>query len=257
MKNYSKVNLIYFSATGTTQIIVSTISKALDRFPQQQYNLNTLQVDSDISISSDELAIFAVPVYSGRVPEIAKQYILKFKGNHTSAILIGVYGNRAFEDALVELQDITQANGFITISAAAFIAQHSIFPQVASGRPNKQDLEMVADFAIKSINHDKSDSHQLVIKGNRPYRAIKPVPLVPKTSRTCNKCGLCAKQCPVKAISIDNPKKIDKTLCISCAHCISICPQKARRFGGLLYWLATKKFTKAFSSPQMPYMVYR
>ena len=257
MKNYRKINLIYFSATGTTQRIITAIGTALQEFPQQSYNLLLSPIDQDITISSDELAIFAIPVYSGRVPEIAKQSIQKFKGNNTSAILIGVYGNRAFEDALVELQDITQANGFTAISAAAFVAQHSIFPNVAAGRPNKNDLELAIDFVNQSISNDKPVSDKLVIEGNRPYRGIKAVPLTPKVGSDCNKCGICAKQCPVDAISIVNPKKTDKNSCIACAHCIAICPKKARHFGGLLYWLASKKFTKAFAAPQKPYMVYQ
>lgn len=253
-----KANLVYFSATGTTAKIVSAIESGLGVKDKKTHNL--IKSDQEpVSIPNDEIAIFGSPVFSGRVPDVARKAFEKIKGNNTPAIIACVYGNRDFDDALLELKDIVEANGFYVVSAGAFVAQHSIFPEVAQGRPDNSDLEVAKEFGTNSIKAITAaiENRPLTIKGNHPYRAVKPIPLNPKTDNKCNSCELCAMQCPVQAIDLQNPKKIDKSKCISCAHCIAICPKHSKRFGGLLYWLVSKRFLKNNSQRKEPYLIYR
>lgn len=255
-----KANLIYFSATGTTAQIVSAIGSGLGILEKSIYNLATSSSQQEsIIIPDNEITIFGIPVFSGRVPDIAKKKLNRIKGNHSPAILVCVYGNRDFEDALLELNDIVESNGFYVLSAGAFIGQHSIFPKVASGRPDNSDLSIAKKLGTESIQimNTSSLNQPLIIKGNRPYRTVKPIPLHPRTKPSCNSCGLCAKQCPTQAIDFQNPKKINKNKCISCAHCIAICPKHSKNFGGILYWLASKKFIKNYSERKEPYLIYR
>lgn len=253
-----KLNLAYFSATGTTAKIVSEIGKGIGVHKQHSINLTTHSQETTV-IPNDEIIIFGIPVYSGRVPEIARKRIEMIKGNNTPAIIVCVYGNRDFDDALIELKDIVENNGFYVLSAGAFVAQHSIFPKVAQGRPDENDLKQAREFGINSIKilGNDTENRSLVVKGNHPYRAVKPIPLTPKTDSSCNSCGLCSKQCPAQAIDINNPQKIDKSKCISCAHCISVCPKNSKKFGGLLYLIASKKFTKDNYQRKEPYLIYK
>lgn len=253
-----KVNLAYFSATGTTDKIVSAIESGLG--VNEKYTINLSTVNQDIiTIPNDEIVIFGIPVFSGRVPEIARKGVEMIRGNNTPAIIACVYGNREFDDALLELKDIVESNGFYVLSAGAFVAQHSIFPKVAMGRPDSSDLIQAKEFGINSIKaiSISAEKNPLKVKGNHPYRAVKPVSLTPGTDNKCNSCGICSRQCPVQAIDFDNPKKLDKSRCISCAHCISICPTHAKNFGGLLYWVVSKKFTRDNSQRKEPYLIYR
>lgn len=252
-----KVNLAYFSATGTTAKIVSEIGNGLGINEKHTINLTTIG-QGTVVIPNDEIIIFGIPVFSGRVPEIARKGIEMIRGNNTPAIIVCVYGNREFDDALLELKDIVENNGFYVLSAGAFVAQHSIFPKVAQGRPDENDLKQAREFGIKSIQVLASNTvnKSLAVKGNHPYRAVKSIPLTPKTDSSCNSCGLCSKQCPVQAIDYNNPKEIDKNKCISCAHCISICPKNSKRFGGLIYRIASRKFTKNNSQRKESYLIY-
>lgn len=253
-----KVHLAYFSATGTTAKIVSAIESGLSVSEKNTKNLITTDQESVI-IPNNEIVIFGVPVFSGRVPEVARKALEKIKGNHTPAIIACVYGNRDFEDALLELKEIVETNGFYVLSAGAFIAQHSIFPKVAQGRPDHSDLKVAKEFGANSMKAMTTNPENipLIVKGNHPYRTVKPIPLNPRTDNKCNSCGLCAEQCPTQAIDSQNPKKIDKSKCISCAHCIAICPKHSKKFGGLLYWLVSKRFLKNNSQRKEPYLVYR
>lgn len=254
-------HLIYFSATGTTERIISAIGGGTGICKSTKHPLLN-QKESGITIAGSELAIFGVPVYSGRVPAIVAEQLLKFRGKATPAIIAAVYGNRDFDDALIELRDIVESYGFRVVSAGAFIAQHSIFPAVGQSRPDSNDIQAAAYFGKKSIEillhcHSTNDLPAIEVRGNSPYRKVATIPLRPKASKRCNECGACAKGCPTGAINPITPRKTDKALCISCAHCISICPQKARNFGGLLYKLVAKKFIKNCSKPQIPYIVCR
>ena len=223
MVSFEKLNLIYFSATGTTKRIISAISQIFSEYSQACCNLLDESID-DCHFLPNDLAVVAVPVYSGRVPQMVLKGLNAIKGNNTPMILIAVYGNRAFEDALVELHDIVVDRGFIVISAGAFIAQHAIFPGVATGRPNANDIKLLEEFVRNSIERvDLSTETSIDIQGNRPYRPLKNVPLAPRTNASsCNMCCQCAKNCPVGAITPTYKCSTDKSRCTACALCITV-----------------------------------
>lgn len=77
--------------------------------------------------------------------------------------------------------------------------------------------------------------------GSRPYREYGGVPFKPVANRKCGSCGLCAKECPAGAIVLDNPKVTDKEKCISCMHCVAICPKNARSCSKLVGFIAGRK----------------
>ena len=71
----------------------------------------------------------------------AMERIRMFKGNATPVIPVVVYGNRDYEDALKELSDALSAQGFVPVSAGAFIGEHSYSRKdmpIAAGRPDKR-----------------------------------------------------------------------------------------------------------------------
>lgn len=257
--NYTCVHLLFFSATDTTKGVVSAVASGLGIENMKPYDL-LRNPGAGAEIPPDELAVFGAPVYAGRIPRVAAEAMRKIKGNGTPAILVCVYGNREFDDALVELEDIVKANHFTVVAAAAFIAQHSIFPKVAQGRPDREDLAAAVRFGKQSMTvlaaaNGVEALSGIRIRGNRPYRIPSAVPLKPRAGRKCNACGKCAGECPVHAIDAANPSLTNKELCISCAHCIHICPVKARKFGGLLYRIVSRKFGKKCAVRQEPYTV--
>ncbi len=256
----SNINLIYFSATYTTRKIVRTIAKQIGE-GITEYDITQSGPDTDKIFDNESLLIVGMPVYAGRIPAKAAEALKRFKGNGTPAIIVCVYGNRDYDDALLELKDIAELNGFKVISAGAFIAQHSIFPKVGAERPDEEDMDIIENFADKSAEICRSvadpDSLQEVnVEGNRPYKIPGNVPLKPRGNRYCNECGTCVKLCPVQAIDENTPRRTDKVKCISCGRCIVVCPQKARSFRGLLYKIAGSKFTKANSERKEPEMFF-
>lgn len=254
--NISKVHSLFFSATFSTKKIITEIVRSI-RTDYIEHDITETSDDSAIDLGKDDLLVIGVPVYSGRVPEAAVKGINRIRGNNTLSIIVCVYGNREYDDALLELKDMVCAKGCIPIAAAALVAEHSIFPQIAANRPDESDFHKIKQFCNTIIemikSSDKSDfSSNLHVKGNTPYRPVKTIPIHPSGSRLCNKCGLCAKWCPVQAIDSAAPRKTDKDKCISCGRCIVICPKKARSFQGILYSLAKSKFIKNYSARKEP-----
>lgn len=258
--NYSKLNLIYFSATNTTREVLHILIKGIAHTELREFNI-TNGASKEETFKKDELTIIGVPVYAGRVPKPVLNSAKLFKSMGGPAIVVCVFGNRDFDDALLELHDIATGNGFKVIAAGAFIAQHSIFPKVAHGRPDDADKILIANFGKKiaeklQTTDDIESLPEISVEGNFPYRLPGSVPLRPRTRRSCNACGACARQCPTGAIDPDHPRRTDKEKCIACARCITICPKHARHFGGILYHLVARKFGKMYGDRQEPYVVY-
>lgn len=257
----NKIYSYYFSPSGTTRKITEELNKSFN-LPIDTCDLLKNPLHEDIHISSNDLCIISLPVYMGRIPSICIDMVNKIKSNKSLAIGVVVYGNREYEDALVELTDLLTNNNFTIVGAGAFIAQHSIFSSVGNGRPDDSDLKLIKSFGencnkiIESLNNDAFSRLEINIKGNRPYRLTKPLPLKPKSKNTCNNCGLCYRICPTNSILKDSPKEINKDTCISCGACISNCPSNSKYFGGIMYKIAKVKFEKSNSVYKIPEVFY-
>lgn len=224
------VSALYFSATGAVGKVVKEIARNLDEdFKDLNITLPDLRKEG-LRFNSNDLVVVGVPVYAGRVPRLVAEYFKSVSGNNTPAVFIAVYGNRDYEDALVELRDMFEDRGFVGLAACSFIGEHSYTSQVATGRPDEMDLEIAKDFSEKIKNKlQRTETIEelefFFIKGNVPYKDLTDFPeMAPDTDDSCIKCSICAKFCPTKAISFEDFSDIDSKKCIACCSCIKRCP---------------------------------
>ena len=253
-----KITTVYFSATYTTHRIVSHLAKRLSE-EVIECDITNDTPTKEIVIPKEEVLVVGIPVYAGRVPEMAVDRIRRFKGEGTPAIAVAVYGNRDYDDALLELSDVLSDNGFQVISAGAFIAQHSIFPKVGAHRPDAEDYHQInvfADESNKILNKHLEKLLPIHIPGNRPYKIPGSIPIFPSGTKSCKECGKCVQLCPVGAISKEHPKDVDETKCIKCGRCIVVCPTQSRKFQGMVYTMAAMKFNLAYKERREPEMFF-
>ncbi len=263
---------IYFSPTGTTRAVVDGICRGLC-FDQIQI-IDITGRESRVKIADffeKQLVVIAVPVYYGRVPEVIVPYLSKLAANHTPVVSVVVYGNRDFEDALLELHRISLGCGFVPVAGAAFVGEHSYSSRqlpIAQDRPDDDDIEKARQFGSavrnKLNNTDTQDLlSELSIPGNTPYKepenlrmiqnARAYVALTPEIDESkCNLCGQCAKACPTDAIPLEDPGQTDKRSCIICFACIKCCPEAARQMNEPLFQAAIENTHKTCQRRKKP-----
>ena len=227
----NKISLVYFSPTGTTQRMVRAIVGALP-LPVEEYDF-TLGTSPTPSFLPEDFVILGIPVYSGRVPKPALERFAALHGQGTPTLLVATYGCRAFDDALLELRNFVEDRGFYPSGAAAIAVQHSIVPSIGAGRPADREMPTIARMGEQVLGKMKMihSSYQLplvMVPGKQPYHKYSAAPFHPHAGKNCTGCGLCAAQCPVRAISKDNPRITDKSRCLSCMRCAKVCPSHAR-----------------------------
>ncbi|WP_195267886.1 EFR1 family ferrodoxin [Eubacterium sp. 1001713B170207_170306_E7] len=253
----NRVWAVYFSATGTTQKLVTQVAATLSQKLGVAYESFDFTLPEERkapkSFEPDDLVVFGTPVYAGRVPNVLLKYLLTLEGNGAMAVPLVLYGNRDYDDALIELRDILEKDGFYPLTAGAFIGEHSFSDTLASGRPDERDMEKARQFA--GLTYEKAaavtdiqDTSRLHIKGTpNPYREYyqprdrkgNPVDIrkvKPLTDDTCTDCKLCAEVCPMGSIDHDDVR-IYTGICIKCGACIKKCPVHARYYddAGYLY----------------------
>jgi len=248
-----RIHALYFSATGTTKKLVTELAARLSAslaVPVEEYDFTPLWARMETrSFSADELVIVGVPVIAGRVPNLLLPYLNSLWGSGAPVVPVVMFGNRDYEDALIELRDILQHDGFKPVAAAACVGEHSFSVTLAAGRPDAADLQELDDFAARLLHKLQSGApyEPLFVKGNTPPRPyyIAQFPdgtpidfpsMKPKTTADCTACGLCAEQCPLGAIDPDDCITIIGS-CMKCSRCVKICPLGAKYFDdpGYLY----------------------
>lgn len=233
------LKLAYFSPTGTTRSIVQAVACGLNQNVAEQIDVTKPNVrKNQLQTSENELLVVAVPVYMGRVPALLNEWLHAIKARNTPAVCIVVYGNRAYDDALLELKNILIKRGCKPIACAAYIGEHSFSSSetpTAEGRPDTRDLNHAELFgrkinekllSVSSVDHIS----EINIPGNYPYGGVTKLWSVDfiAISNECTQCGICAEGCPVGAVDSENSNLIDKEKCITCCACIRNCPQNAR-----------------------------
>lgn len=252
----TEMNLITFSPTHTSKQIGEAIVRGMGIADVSFVDM-TLQAPEKKEFGSDALAVITVPVYGGHVAPLALERMKDLRADGTPVVIVVVYGNRAYEKALVELDAFVSGLGFKVIAGGTFVGEHSYssdrYP-IAAGRPDDEDLKFAEEFGAKvriKLSNAADAEHlygvdvQKIQRPKQPFlpllrflrRVIKlrkngvPMPRTPQVDENlCTHCGLCVKRCPAGAIVKGEECVTNAEKCIRCCACVKGCPQKARTF---------------------------
>ena len=130
----NSVSALYFSPGGSTRSVARSVAGGISG---EARDFDFTSRAEAAAFGERDLVIIAAPVFGGRIPEVFSRFLDSVSAKGAPAVVLAVYGLRAYDDALVELADRAKARGFRVIAAGAFIARHSMAPEIAAGRPRR------------------------------------------------------------------------------------------------------------------------
>lgn len=232
-----KLAVIYFSPTHTSRTTALAVAEGMAELGAEAQDIDLTRPEARegfaLELGEGDVAVVGYPVYAGRVPRVLAEALAGVRGNGAAAVPVAVYGNRDFDDALVEMADLLAAAGFAVPAAGAFVGEHSFTRLVGTDRPDAADVEAAVAFgAAVARKLAAGDASEPRLRGNRPYTAYQAdLPFTPVTTDACTDCGVCARVCPMSAIDPADVRRVADS-CISCCACVKACPEAAKTFGG-------------------------
>ena len=238
------VRAVSFSPTGSTRRVLRSIAAGIGAARVQEDSLDRpAWREAGVQVGADELLLVGMPVYAGRVPGLFHGG-LPVRGTG-DAVCVVCYGNRNYDDALIELRDILQQDGFRCVAAGAFVGEHSFSRTLGAGRPDDGDMAGQAAFAReiceKLAGQAGTENTPVAVRGETPIRPyytprdrhgnpINILKVKPKTDPDrCGGCGLCAELCPMGSIDPADVSQV-RGICIKCCACVKKCPSGAKYF---------------------------
>lgn len=223
----SNVDFYFFSPSGGTRKTGEILAGAI----ADQVRFVDLGKKEDLKAKPEaEVIVAALPVFGGRIPAVAGKKLQQLQGQGKKAVTLAVYGTRAYEDALLELNDLLEDCGFEILASGAFVAQHSMNPEIGAGRPDEKDSGEIRDFGKKILAKlEENQGPKVRVPGNHPYKPEFSLPVTPVSLAACNLCQTCAQVCPTEAIRMEKGEVVtDTEACCLCMACVYHCPEKVR-----------------------------
>ena len=232
---------IYFSGTGNSKYAAELFCKEYDK-ESGAYSIE--DTEALVAVANEDLIIFAYPVQFSTVPKIMRDYISDHNElwKNKKVFIIATMGLFS-GDGSGMLGRLLKKCGAEVIGGLHLKMPDSIADEKALKRPLEKNRELVkqADQKIKgSVKRLKAGNptqegigilYRLAgFFGQRAYFGHKTREYSSKLkidNDKCIGCGLCAKQCPMKNITIKEHKAVSGDRCTMCYRCINKCPGQA------------------------------
>lgn len=262
-----KISILYFSPTGTTRKTLRAFSKKLGELlnagPVQELDFTPKRNrEIEYTFSPEDLVVIGLPVYAGRLPNVLKEFLATIQGGGAKGVAITLFGNRSFDDALVELSDRMKENSFKLLGSGAFVGEHSFSDILGKGRPLAEDLKELDEFAsaVALKAKEENPGTDFPVAGEVPYRpyytpknmegqGVNFLKAKPLTNSDCTDCKLCVELCPMDSITYEDTSQVPG-ICIKCSACVKFCPVGAKYFDDVGFLSHKQQLETTFLEPK-------
>ena len=242
--------IFYFTGTGNSQWVAETTAETFsDKAISISDFINGDKFDiPDFTPSPEERVGFVFPVYSWGIPPVMSKFIKQLQlKSYTNQVIFGIftcgdecgYTKEMFLKLINEkgwvcrhTYSVQMPNNYIVFPGFDIDIKELEMSKIENAKPALREI-------IDTIRHDKPiDRYK---KGGASYLKSRIIyPLFCKhalssrpfhSTDKCNVCGLCAKICPTKNITITDGKPVWDNYCTQCLACIHRCPVRAIEYG--------------------------
>ena len=262
------VHLYWFSGAGNS--LIAAIALA-ERFRELGLTVELRALEGRDPCELDPEAVFGLvfPTHCFTLPEIVRQYVEQLpQVDRVPAFMVNTVGVTSGGGVRGPLKRILTEKGFVCHGAKILMMPDSFFAFVhgrLARRMIRKAVRRVQTFAdrlvagrtrwrrIPVITDVWAALMRSIFASRNLFAPLFRYPRVIVRSKTCTQCGLCAKRCPVGALSLGsleeaNPEHDDndrkqvrrKTKpimsppepsmgCVLCLRCVAVCPTNAMR----------------------------
>lgn len=177
--NITRLHLIFFSPVFHTRVITRMLGARLNaelglaETPVEHDITDYSQASPSLRFGPEDLVILASPVYGGRLPYPCRTASDAVRRRKTPALLVVSYGNRAFEDALLEMKDIVEKQKFLPSRPQPVLQNTALLPSMPQDAPTPMTKRPTPPFPPPS---KRSWTALIPVCPIRfPYRGIIPI----------------------------------------------------------------------------------
>ncbi len=264
---YDKLMIYYFTGTGNALAVANWISQIAE---EQSVLVEIRKITPSLLVhkndfSENTLIGFCYPTHGFNAPPVVINFLLRFPRIQNKVFVLntraGMKISKLFTPGISGLAQLLPAiilriKGFKIIGFQPMDLP-SNWISVHPGLRQK-----VVDSIFERCEHISKQFAIKILSGKRVYKGLISLPIdllispisfayyfygrffLAKTfiaDYNCTGCGLCKKECPVKAIQMKSNRPFWTYKCESCMHCINSCPQRAIQtphlFVVVLWWL--------------------
>jgi ferredoxin/flavodoxin len=236
-----KTTIYYYTGTGNSLWVARTLAKELGETDL----VSIPDLTEHDRVDGADVIGLVFPVYIWGVPAPIVQFVERLRELGPSYVFAVAVNGGQVSNTLVELRDILKTNG-VDLSSGFEIRTPSNYIPWGGPGPKERQNRLFDEGRAKLVRvaaHVHGRNTGPIERGPLWQRVVFTLfhkltfDKVPGMDgkfwfdEKCNECGICAKVCPARNITISNGKPSWNHRCEQCLACIQWCPREAIQYG--------------------------